>query len=414
LDRDSRKITTKAHGEKKRSPWLPALPLQLLLGLLLVCASKALAQRSPVEQAWHMLAQGRRDEAVSLLYNIIKTDPRDANARLLLGSVLMEEGQRTESIAQLSEAVRLRPHSTQAQDALGEAFNAFGEVNRARGAFEKASVLNPGFAQAQVDLGLVLLKSGQPSAAQPHLDRAIQLLGRTSDAAFPHYLRAKIYTKRGQVVKAAADLEKAVSLQPNFAEAWSDLGEARNTLLDQAGALAAFQNAVRLAANDPVAQTRLGLQLLKMGKAHEAVAHLEAAVHLDPKNQSALYGLERALRRDGRPEEAESIEKELTELLHARDRTDQRSFVAIKLNDQGAALEKAGNLRAALDKYRAALALDSGDVGIRVNYAAALLHLGRWNEGVGELRAILQVDPGNQAVKQALQEALAHPPPGEH
>jgi tetratricopeptide (TPR) repeat protein len=371
----------------------------------------ALAQRPPVERAWSLLAQGRRDEAVGLLYGIIKADPSDADARLLLGSVLMEEGQRLESITQLSEAVKLRPKSAEAQDALGEAFNAFGEIKQARGALEKAIVLNPDFAQAQVDLGLVLLKSGQPSAAQPDLDRAIQLLGPSPDAAFPHYLRAKIYTESGQVMKAAADLEEAVSLDPKFAEAWSDLGEARRTLLDEAGALEAFEKAVSFAPNDPVAQTRLGSELLDQRRADEALPHLEEAAHLDPESQSALYNLERALRQDGHPAQADAVKQDLVALLHSRDWRDQSALTAIQLNNQGSALEKAGNLRAALEKYRSALQLHPGYVGIRVNYATALLHLGRWNDGVAELREILRLDPGNYAVKKALQEALAHPPP---
>jgi protein O-GlcNAc transferase len=381
----------------------------ILFGLLLACVPIALAQGPSVNRAWDLLAQGRRDEAARLLYGIIKANPRDADARLMLGSMLMEEGQRSQSTAQLTEAVRLRPDSAEAQDALGEAFNAFGEITAARGAFEKAVALKPGFAQAQVDLGLVLLKSGQASAAAPHLDHAIQLLGQSTDAAFPHYLRAKIYTQRGQVTKAAADLKEAVSLEPNFAEAWSDLGEARRTLLDDAGALEAFEEAARFAPNDPVAQTRLGLQLLQQGRIPEAVTHLEHAARLDPSNQSALYALERALRQEGHPAQAQAVERELTALLHKRDRKDQNAFTATQLNDQGSALEKAGNLRAALEKYHEALQLDPQDVRIRVNYAAALLHLGRWNEGVAELRASLQLDPGDYAVKRALQEALAHP-----
>ncbi|HTV56421.1 MAG TPA: tetratricopeptide repeat protein, partial [Terriglobia bacterium] len=249
----------------------------------------------------------------------------------------------------------------------------------------------------------------QASAAQPHLDRAIQLLGPSADAAFPHYLRAKIYTERGQVRKAAADLEEAISLDPKFAEAWSDLGEARSTLLDQAGALEAFERAVSFAPNDPVAQTRFGSELLEQGKTAEAVPHLEEAAHLDPGNQSALYSLERALRQDGHPAQAKAVSEELAALLHSRDQRDQRAFTAIQLNDQGSALEKAGHLRAALEKYRAALRLDPSYVGIRINYAAALLHLGHWSEGVAELREVLRIDPGNYAVQKALQEALAYP-----
>ncbi len=381
-----------------------------LFGLLLACASITLAQRPPVEEAWNLLAKGERPEAVRLLYGIIKTDPGNADARLLLGSVLMEEGRRSESLTQLSEAVRLRPDSAQAQNALGEALDAFGETQAARGPFQKAVALNPRFAVAQVNLGLVLLKSGDYSAAAPHLDRAIQVLGQSPDAAYPRYLRAKIYTARGKAERAAADLQQAVSLEPNFAEAWSDLGEARKTLLDNSGALAAFEQAVHFAPNDPVAQSRLGLELLDQRKVGQAIPHLEEAVRLDPQNQSALYSLERALRQAGQPQQADVVQGKLIALLHHRDQAAEEALQAIQLNDQGVALEKAGKLRAALEKYRAALELDPQHVGIRVNFAAALLHLGQWNEGVAELREALRLNPDNLALKKALEEALAHPP----
>jgi len=66
-------------------------------------------------------------------------------------------------------------------------------------------------------------------------------LGNTPDAAHPRYLRAKIHTAQNEVEKAAAELKAAVALRPDFAEAWSDLGEARKTLLDDDGAFAAFE-----------------------------------------------------------------------------------------------------------------------------------------------------------------------------
>lgn len=384
--------------------------MRLTLSLLLACASLAWAQGPPVEEAWSLLSKGHRAEAVQLLNQIIKARPRDADARLLLGSVLMEDGKRKESIAQLTEAVRLRPDSAKAQNALGEALNAFGEPQAALGPFEKAAALDPGFAQAQVNLGLVLLKSDEYAAAAPHLDRAVELLGRSPDAAYPYYLRAKIDTERGRVKKAAADLELAVWLEPNFSEAWSDLGEARKILLDNAGALAAFRKAVEFAPADPVAQTRLGSELLDDRKAQQALPHLEEAVSIDPENQSALYNLERALRETGHPEQAGTVRNQLAELLQRKDQAAQNAFKAIQLNDQGAALEKAGKLREALEKYREAMALDPQHVGIRVNVAAALLHLGDWNQGVTELRKVLQMDPDNVSVQKALAEALAHPP----
>jgi tetratricopeptide (TPR) repeat protein len=377
--------------------------------MLTACFALAQTPRSPMDAAWDLLARGQRSEAVELLYKIIRANPANADARLLLGSILMEDGQRALSIAQLSEAVRLKPDSPEAQNALGEAYKTFGNLQTARGCFEKAISLNPDFAVAQVNLGFVLVESGQFSDAVLHLKRAIQLMGQSPDAAYPHYLLAKVFTTQGRVPSAAAELQRAVALQPDFAEAWSDLGEARETLLDDTGALAAFENAVRFAPNDPVAQTRLGTELLNQKKAAEAIPHLELAVRLNPRSQSALYGLERALRQKGQIAQSEAVKKVLAQVLRDRDQKAQNSFAAIQLNNEGAALEKAGRLRKALEKYEQALNLDPWHVGIRVNVAAVLLRLGRWDEGVAELQEALRNDPSNLAVKQALEDALAHP-----
>lgn len=142
-------------------------------------------QRQPVEQAWELLAKGQRPQAIRLLEKTIQDNPRQADARLLLGSVFMEEGRRDDSIAQLREAVRLRPNSAEAQNALGEAYNAFDNPKAARASFEKSVELDPKLAVARVNLGMVLLQAGEMDTAAIHLDRAIALLGHSGDAAHP-------------------------------------------------------------------------------------------------------------------------------------------------------------------------------------------------------------------------------------
>ena len=372
----------------------------------LACSAVLLAQRAPVEQAWDLLAKGERQQAIRVLREIIKNNPKDAEARLVLGSVLMEDGERSESIAHLSEAVRLRPGSAQAHNALGEAFNTFGDRKAARGSFEKAIALDPEFAQARVNLAHVLLEAGELGAAAKQLDRALLRLGNSPDAANAHYLRAKVHTEQNEVAKAAAQLQQAVSLQPDFAEAWSDLGQARKALLDDAGALTAFERAVKLSPKDAVAQYRLGAEYLHMAKIQQAIHPLQEAVRLDPENQSALYSLQMALRADGQLERASEVKQKLADLLRKRDKASENALTAVQLNNQGADLEKSGNLRGALEKYRAALDLYPEHVGIRVNVAAALLRLGQRSEGISELREALRRDPGNTAVKQALEHAV--------
>lgn len=376
----------------------------------LACGTLLFAQSSPVDSAWDLAAKGKRDQAIRVLRDVIKNNPKAADARLLLGSLLMEQGNRSESIEQLTEAVRLRPQSAEAQNALGEAYNSFGDAKAARAPFEKAVAINPGFAVAQVNLGLVLLQAGEYDAAAGHLDRAIKAMGKTAEAAYPHYLRAKVYSVRDDSQKAEAQLEQAVTLRPNFAEAWSDLGQTRKLLLDDAGALAAEKRAVELNPADPIAQYRLGTEYLVQNQPQPAVEHLQEAYRLNPQDQSTLNSLQTALRREGRTEEANSVKKKLGELLRKQDRDRQNALAAVRLNNEGASLEKAGNLRDALQKYREAVQLNPEHVGIRVNYAIALLRLGQWTDGLNELHEALRRDPGNTTIKAALNDALAQAP----
>jgi tetratricopeptide (TPR) repeat protein len=265
-------------------------------------------------------------------------------------------------------------------------------------------------AQDLVDKGRALLEASKPTEAAVYLDRALKLLGHQQAAAYPLYLRAKVYSGDNDVQKAAAALEESVALDPSIVEAWSDLGMARKLLRNDSGALAAFQRAVRLDADDAVAQYRLGAEYLRQDKPAAAVGPLQEAYRVNPEDQSTLNSLQIALRRSGRNEEAEKVKAQLAEVLRKRDQFSQDALKAVRINNEGAALQKTGDLRAALDKYREALGLYPEHVGIRVNYAVALLRLGQWTEGLNELHEALNRDPGNARIKAVLDDALAQAP----
>ena len=201
-----------------------------------------------------------------------------------------------------------------------------------------------------------------------------------------------------------------MALDPSIAEAWSDLGMARKFLRNDAGALAAFRRAVAEDPEDAVAQYRLGAEYLRQDKPSAAVGSLQAAYKMNPEDQSTLNSLQTALRRTGKAAEADKVKAQLAEILRKRDQFSQDALKAVRINNEGATLEKAGNLRGALEKYREALKLYPEHVGIRVNYAVALLRLGQWTEGLDELHEALHRDPENGRIKTALDDALAQAP----
>jgi protein O-GlcNAc transferase len=378
--------------------------------LAVICAAVLYGQQSQLDEAWTLAAGGKRGEAISVLQKLVASEPRNPDARLLLGSLLMEAGDKSGSIEQLETAVKLRPRSEEAYNALGEAYNKFGENAAAQAAFEHAVAIKPNDGVAQLNLGQVLVTQGVLTAAQNHLDRALSLLGQTDDAADAHYLRAKIYSTQSQPRAAVAQLETAVRIRPNFAEAWSDLGQARKQLLDDAGALAAYEHAVTVNPRDAVAQYRLGAEYLHQGKTQPAIDHLRHAYELNPSDQSTLNALQMALRRSGDLDGANRLKQQLADLLSDRDRVNHNKLMAVQLNTDGVALEKAGDLRGALSKYSEASRLDPTHVGIRINYGVALLRLGQWTEGLDELHQAWQLDPHNEQLRATLKDALLQAP----
>ncbi len=371
------------------------------------------AQEPSVDRAWKLAGSGHSDEAVQMLKNLVQHNPNDADARLLLGSLLSEKGNWDDAIDQLTAAVRLRPASADAQNALGEAYSGFGDFEAARQPLERAVTLNPNLGFAQVNLARVLIHDAEYADAATHLDRALELLKQqNADAAAAHYLRAKVYTAQSDAGHAAKELDKALAIRPEFPEAWSDLGEARKTLLDNSGAIAAFRKAVRLAPADSVAQYRLGEEYLTQHQPHLAVEPLRQAHQLTPDDHSILNALQKALRQDGQTKEADDIKRQLAGLLSQDEAEGENEMKAVKLNNEGARLQSAGDLRGALEKYSEAARLAPKDVPIRVNYAVAMLRLGKWTDGLNELHESLLLDPNNGKIRAALRDALAQAPAG--
>src|SRR5229473_1478688 len=260
--------------------------LKVLFALLL--AGLAAAEQPSIENARALLAKGELKEAAVVLHEVAAADPGNVDARILLGTTLSLQGKRSESIEQLLEAVRLQPDSARAHNTLGTVLSRFIETKAAREAFEKALQLDPNLAEARVNLALVLAQAGEFVLAGEHLDSAIQLQGDTQAPAYSHYLRAKIWVAQKELGNAASELETAVKLRPDYAEAWSDLGGIRRLNGEAKGAQQALERAVALNPDDDKAQYRLGVQCLQNAEPHSAVDHLRKALRHDPADRAAL------------------------------------------------------------------------------------------------------------------------------
>jgi tetratricopeptide (TPR) repeat protein len=320
----------------------------------------------------------------------------------MLGKTLAIQGVRSESIEQMTEAVKLRPQSAEAYNLLGSTLSRFMETADARTAFEKAIRLDPRLAEAHVNLALLLAQSGDWKSADEQLDRALALQGNTPTSAYTRYLRATTWIAQTQFDKAEADLQQAVRLRPDFAEAWSDLGWVRRMLSDEKGEFQALEKSALLNPKDSVAQYRLGTAYLRRGEAKLAVEHLQAALKWGDADRATLYNLELALRKAGDMKEAQKVRSQMEHQLHVSRISSENALLISSLNDEGIQLEKQGDFQGAATKYRMALDLDPTAGGIRLNYGLALCRLQQWHDGIAEIQEVLRLDPDNGPAARAL------------
>jgi len=367
---------------------------------------RADAVNPEIEKAKQLVTAGDLKEATSLLRRLISQEPDNPDVHLLLGTALALLRQRSEALQELSRAIELRPQFAPAHYTLGVALSGFGELEAARKAFERAIELDPKFADAHVNLAMILAHDGQFNRAIEHLSKAVQVLEPGPRAANAYYLKGKMYNEQKQLEQARHELDQAIRLQPGFAQAYYELGRTCDKLLDSSCAVHALEKAAELMPGDGGVQYNLGVQYLRAGDGQRALPHLQSANEAMPAERNILYNLALALQKTGREAEAKPLFAKVHEMLEGAN-----SPEAGKLNNEAVELEDRGELRDALEKYRAALELNPLNTTFRRNLGLVLCRLELWQQGVDELQQVLRLDPNDVQATKALYIALEHTSP---
>jgi len=188
--------------------------------------------------------------------------------------------------------------------------------------------------------------------------------------------------------KAEQKLNQAVSIDPNYSQAYVYLGRVENALYEDEKAKAAFERAIQIDPDYDEARVSYAAALLDQGGLDEAVRQLNVALQRQPDDGTALYLLSQAYAREG---DFKSGEAAATRAVKAAPANGEAHFWLAKckryLNDAAAA-------EAEYRQYLQLTNFNSG-AGGQVNYylAGFLLGLGKkhraaqqdiWREQQGE------------------------------
>jgi serine/threonine protein kinase/Flp pilus assembly protein TadD len=251
-----------------------------------------------------LVAQGLRDEALSLLRRAQQKYPADfwINHELagLLGSAEKWDG----AIRYATGALAVRPQSPGTYMMLGRALAKTNAFDEAEAAYRKAVELEPEYASAHIGVGWVLHERGNLVGAEAAYRTAARL---EPGLAMAHYNVGNVLRDQHRLSEAITELSKATEIQPRFADAWDSMGLAlkeQGKLLD---AEKAHRKAIETHADDVGAYrayANLGAALGRQGRQPEAVESFRTAIKLQPNQAQAYYGLGLALGEQGQKREA--------------------------------------------------------------------------------------------------------------
>ncbi|MBL6938940.1 MAG: tetratricopeptide repeat protein [Alphaproteobacteria bacterium] len=332
--------------------------------------------------------QGRTQEAETLYRRSLALDPKQPHVNINLGTLLTATGRAAEAIPLLRPLVRAQPNNADALVALGQAQQVAGETDFAERHLRAAWKLRPDDAAIALNLGSLCNEAGRPEDGEAVLRTAL------ARPASPQ-MRAALEHNLGVALK----------LQGRWEEA-----------------LAAFDDALKLAPDLPFADANRAGVLAHLKREDEAVAGYRRALAKNPLHMAAHQELNALLYRGGRDDEFlasfDDAERKLgpspalwmgkAAFLNRTERFDEARALfeqAAKtqpenpepLNGLALALAGAGRLNEAVGAYERSLRLRPEDVPTRVNLAGVLLRLGEGAKALTLTEAASATAPLDQA-----------------
>jgi tetratricopeptide (TPR) repeat protein len=191
-----------------------------------------------------LAAAGRLEDALRLATEAVEAAPNSATAQECLGSVLVLLGRPVEAANSLSRAIELDPTLHSAINNFGALLRSIGKRDQALRYFEHALDLAPAFHDALVNATECFLECERFDDAVFRIYRAMDAGDRT---AASYDMLGTVHMRAQRTRAALQEFETAVCLDPEFADAWAHLSEARTITGDLDGARDAIAEAVRLA-----------------------------------------------------------------------------------------------------------------------------------------------------------------------
>ncbi len=338
------------------------------------------------------------DRAEKDLTAVLALKPQSVPAWLLVGEIAQRKGDSKKAIEAYSKIIEIEPDNALAVVNLAQAYRDNGDDAKALADSERALSKKPDTPELRLLRANIYINKGDTAAVA----REAELMSRDNPKSdYAQVAAGKIFAKLGMRQAAMAAFDRALSISP---EAYIYINRAQaRPLSDAKGRLADLEQAISLDPNSAEALDLKSWELQRQGKYDEALRVNEQAIKSGVASGFFVSGrsddplkLTRAaiLYRAGRAAEAEQIFKE--QRAAATTYSDFNSL-CWREGTVGAVLESA------LDDCRQSLKLKPEDPGTFDSLGLALFKLGRLDEALDAYnRAIAKRSDATSLLGRAL------------
>ena len=328
-----------------------------------------------------------------------------ANQHFREGLRLRDEGKKIQALQEFRRAAKLDPQLPGVDREIGLILLDRRDFPGAGAAFRTAARRDPADFESRYNLALSLANAGKK---QEGVQEIKALLRDKPGWGQAYFGLGHIYALQGRAAEAEQELRTALRLDSTLFRAYFELGKILEQKGDREGAIQAFSAGARLSPDSAAARFRLATLLRQAGRAKEAEAEFSAVREL---RDTRFRGEQSALAYQQGMAHLESGEvltaiRELKRAFELRpDFPEIRDALADAHERQAVAFEEKGEIPAAIEQFRLALAL-SPSAGTENHVGVLLARTGRVEEAIESFRRALKLQPGHANAEVNLSRAL--------
>jgi tetratricopeptide (TPR) repeat protein len=212
-------------------------------------------ERQDKEQVKAFASESSRREVLEWCEGLVRAKPGNKYAVFMLGAVLHASGALEKSVAAYRNVLKLDPRLAEAYSNLGTVYNDTVQYDDAIAVLSRAIEIDPRFAAAYVNLGYTYSKKGMFTDAEKQYEVALGIRPNYPKAL---YNAAVIWNRQGSYDRAISSLRKAIQLDPLLLEAYQHLAYTYQRKGAAADALATLRKLMDLDPMNPAAAYHLG------------------------------------------------------------------------------------------------------------------------------------------------------------